>query len=135
MFVPLWFYIVSKFEYRYISGAPLHGCMKLLTFLSGDNPLLGVLVGENVLDVNAALRQGLGGTDFPKEASRELNMLSLLEMRGEGLNLVREAVAETRALDEDGTNGLRVRGVLHRLEDVRLIAPIPRPRKNIVIQL
>ena len=106
--------------------------MKLLTFLSGDKPLLGVLAGEDVLDVNAALRQGLGGTDFPKEASRELTMLSLLEMRGKGLNPVREAVAETRTLDEDGTNGLRVREVLHRLEDVRLMAPIPRPRKNIV---
>ena len=109
--------------------------MKLLTFLSGDKPLLGVLVGENVLDVNAALRQGLGGTDFPKEASRELNMLSLLEMRGEGLDLVREVVAETRTLEEDETNGLRVSGVLHRLEDVRLMAPIPRPRKNIVSYL
>jgi 2-keto-4-pentenoate hydratase/2-oxohepta-3-ene-1,7-dioic acid hydratase in catechol pathway len=106
--------------------------MKLLTFLSGDKPLLGVLVGEDVLDVNAALRQGLGGTDFPKDSSRDLNMLSLLEMRGEGLDPVREAVAETRALEEDVTNGLRDRGVLHRLEDVRLIAPIPRPRKNIV---
>ena len=106
--------------------------MKLLTFLSGDKPLLGVLVGEDVLDVNAALRQGLGGTDLPKEASRELNMLSLLEMRGEGLDLVREVVAETRTLGEDEINGLRVSGVLHRLEDVRLMAPIPRPRKNIV---
>ncbi len=106
--------------------------MKLLTFLSGDKPLLGALVGEDVLDVNAALRQGLGGTNFPKEASMELNMLSLLEMRGEGLNPVRKAVAETQTLEEDETNRLRVRGVLHRLEDVRLMAPIPRPRKNIV---
>jgi 2-keto-4-pentenoate hydratase/2-oxohepta-3-ene-1,7-dioic acid hydratase in catechol pathway len=106
--------------------------MKLLTFLSGDKPLLGVLVGEDILEVNAALRQGLGGSDFPKEASRELNMLSLLEMRGEGLNPVREAVAEIRTLEEDETNGLRGGGILHRLEDIRLMAPIPRPRKNIV---
>ena len=75
--------------------------MKLLTFLFGCKSLLGVLLGEDVLDVNALLCQGLGGGDFPKEYSSNFDILSLLEMGAEGLNLVHEAIAETKTLGEE----------------------------------
>jgi 2-keto-4-pentenoate hydratase/2-oxohepta-3-ene-1,7-dioic acid hydratase in catechol pathway len=88
--------------------------MKLLTYRKGDGYGLGVLVGEHVLDVNKAL-------------NTRLDMLKLLDRGEKTLSKVADAVKAAEGKAKAGkTDGLL------RLKDLRLAAPIPRTRKNIV---
>lgn len=91
--------------------------MKLVTYRHGAEGAgrLGVVVEGQVVDVN-----WLGdvmGEDFAD------NMLDLIDMGPDAL------AALSRALD--ATDGARPAGVAVPEENVRLLAPIPRPRKNI----
>ncbi|MEA2576018.1 MAG: hypothetical protein QOH93_3316 [Chloroflexia bacterium] len=91
--------------------------MKLLTFTSGENEAhLGVLIGDRVLDLTVWL-----GT---KQQEPNFDMLDLIEMGEAGLRLVEHAV---ETVDED----VDVAGAIVPLSEVRLLAPIPRPRKNV----
>ncbi len=76
--------------------------MRLVTFQDRKGPRMGVLVGEEIADVTAS------APDLPKTIVGYCNSDRLKELRG--------------ALD--GAPRLR-------LADVRLLAPIPRPAKNI----
>jgi len=105
--------------------------MKLLTFRTQEGCGLGVLVGEAVLDLNAAFDRHLGGTFDDTEGPFHLDMLSLLELGEDGLSEVRKAKKEAGRLLREG-EGLFQEDVLLRLSDVELDAPIPCPRKNIV---
>lgn len=92
--------------------------MKLLTFDSGeDGAHVGVLLDGQVLDLTVWL-----GT---KQAMPKFDMLDLIEMGEPGLRLVRHAL---EAAPED----VDVAGALVPFEEVRLLAPIPRPRKNVL---
>lgn len=106
--------------------------MKLLTFGAKKNQSIGVLVGNDVLDINAAFNANLGGAFSGLEGHFSLDMLHLLEMGAEGMAKVRKAKNEVENLPYEEAVDLRSKGILHRLEDVKLHAPIPRPRKNIV---
>lgn len=102
--------------------------MKLLTFDGGEGPSVGALIEEKVLDLDAAFEMGLGG-DHSGLSGERLDMLSLLDLEEEGMRHVKEALTEARRLvDESDT----VKHVLYPLEDVKVLAPIPRPRKNVV---
>jgi 2-keto-4-pentenoate hydratase/2-oxohepta-3-ene-1,7-dioic acid hydratase in catechol pathway len=91
--------------------------MKLLSFDSGeDGAHVGVLLDERVLDLTVWLDT--------KQAMPRFDMLDLITMGEAGLRLVRHAV---EAAPED----LDVVEALLPLEEVRLLAPIPRPRKNV----
>lgn len=103
--------------------------MKLLTFDGGAGPSLGVLIEDKVLDLNAAFKTGLGG-DHGEISGTKLGMLSFLDLGEEGLRQAQKALTEARRLlDEGGKVG---NGALYNLDDVKVLAPIPRPRKNIV---
>lgn len=107
--------------------------MKLLTFRIHQGYDLGTLVGECVLDLNAAFVRHLGGAFDDAEGPFHLDMLSLLDLGEQGLQEARKAEKEARRLlDEEEEEGLYREGVLHRLSDVELAAPLPRPRKNVV---
>lgn len=107
--------------------------MKLLTFRTPRGCGLGALVDQAVLDLNAAFVRHLGGAFDDTEGPFRLDMLSLLDLGEDGLREAREADREARGLlDEGEAEGLYLEGVLHRLSDMELAAPIPRPRKNIV---
>ncbi len=88
--------------------------MRLATYRADDGPRLGVIVGEQILDVSAlvGLRQ-------------VTDMLSLIDLGAEGLARLRQ--------DLEVENGpiLQRQNAAHNLADVHLLAPIPRPRKNI----
>ncbi|MDQ3928027.1 MAG: fumarylacetoacetate hydrolase family protein, partial [Chloroflexota bacterium] len=91
--------------------------MKLITFTSGENEAhVGVLVGDQVLDLTVWL-----GT---KQAQPSFDMLDLIDMGEAGLRLVEHAV---ESLQED----VDVAGALVPFEGAHLLAPIPRPRKNV----
>ncbi|HLW03524.1 MAG TPA: fumarylacetoacetate hydrolase family protein [Ktedonobacterales bacterium] len=88
--------------------------MRLATYRADDGPRLGVIVGEQILDVSAlvGLRQ-------------VTDMLSLIDLGAEGLARLRQ--------DLEVENGpiLQRQNAAHNLADVHLLAPIQRPRKNI----
>lgn len=105
--------------------------MKLLTFRARQGRGIGALLGEAVLDLNAAFERHLGGTFDDMERPFRLDMLSLLELGEEGLREARKALDGAKRLLEEGDD-LYQGGVLRKLTDLELAAPIPRPRKNIV---
>lgn len=81
--------------------------MRLVTFVGpGGRPRLGAVVGERVVD----LAEASGGA-LPSE------MIALIEAGPAALDRARQIVADARG----GTS----------LDAVRLLAPIPRPRRNV----
>jgi len=76
--------------------------MRLLTFRTADGARLGVLRGDEVVEL----------ADPP-------DMLSLIDSGEEGLELVRSSVS-------------RGKGKVHLLAEVRVQAPLPNPRGNVV---
>jgi 2-keto-4-pentenoate hydratase/2-oxohepta-3-ene-1,7-dioic acid hydratase in catechol pathway len=89
--------------------------MRLATYRADGGPRLGVVRGEQIIDV-AALPGFAQTTD----------MLSLIDQGKEGLARLQQALAGA------SDAALQQQGALRRLADVHLLAPIPRPRKNIV---
>ncbi len=88
--------------------------MRLATYRADDGPRLGVIVGEQILDVSAL--PGFGTIN---------DMLSLIDLGADGLARLRQA------LDVENGPILQRQHAAHNLADVHLLAPIPRPRKNI----
>ncbi|MGE5334954.1 MAG: fumarylacetoacetate hydrolase family protein, partial [Nitrososphaerota archaeon] len=90
--------------------------MRVATFQSGGRLRLGVVRGEHMVDV-AQAAELLGQSDLSGAAS---GMLSLIAGGDQALQAV-TAVAERAPED-----------ALLPLETVELVAPIPRPRKNVL---
>jgi len=105
--------------------------MKLLTLKTNQGFGLGALVGGVVLDLNIAFEKHLGGAFDDSGGPFCLDMLSFLELGEDGLSEARKAREEASRLLEEGGDLFR-EGVLFKLSDVVLAAPIPRPRKNVV---
>jgi len=94
--------------------------MKFLTFKTGKKYGLGALVKDQVLDLNAAFKEHLGGS-FKGQETPCLDMLSFLDLGADGLIEAKKAVKEADKASS-----------IYRLGKVNVAAPIPRPRKNIV---
>ncbi len=85
--------------------------MRLATYRAEGAPRLGVVRGEQIIDVVAL--PGFAQTT---------DMLSLIDQGREGLAKLRQALESASEAE------LRQQGALHALADVHLLAPIPRPR-------
>ena len=84
--------------------------MKLVTFSRGEHISVGALVdGKGVVDVAAAV----------SAARRDHSVLDVITAGPSGINAIQEFVKR------DGGNSA------HALADVKLLAPIPWPRKNV----
>lgn len=92
--------------------------MRLATFVGSRGPRLGVISGEEVVDLTAA-----GGD----AAGLPATMIEFLALGAHGLDAARP-IAE-RALKE------RPAGAVHALSAVKLSAPVPRPGKIIGVGL
>lgn len=88
--------------------------MRLVTFAAGNGAHLGALRGEQVVDL--AYWGAQAGTDVPP------TMLALIDAGESGLEAARRALAAAPAQGP---------GVL-ALDAVRLLAPIPEPRRNVI---
>jgi 2-keto-4-pentenoate hydratase/2-oxohepta-3-ene-1,7-dioic acid hydratase in catechol pathway len=88
--------------------------MRLATYRVDDGPRLGVVRDEHLIDV-AALA-GFAPTT---------TMLDLIEQGNEALARLRQALETASAAT------LQQQGAIHALTEVHLLAPIPRPRKNL----
>lgn len=82
--------------------------MRLVTYQDGSGRHVGAVVDDRVIDLNAA-----SGGAVPND------MIELIEQGDEGLQRARQA------LESAG------KGQGQTLSDVTLLAPIPRPRKNV----
>lgn len=96
--------------------------MRLLSFKKDGENRVGVLVKDQVLDVSLVYKENLAGAFENCDERTSLDMLSLLEMGKKGINEISKAL---EYLEESDTP------VYHQ-EEVEFLAPIPRPRKNIV---
>ena len=89
--------------------------MRLVTFDSGEGPRVGAVVDGNVLDL-ARQAQASGGGSLPA------TMLDLIQAGDAAWNRAREVVASA-----SGSTSAASRP----LGEVKLLAPIPRPSKNV----
>jgi len=88
--------------------------MRLLTFRASDGqPHLGVLHEGRVVDISAWLMR--------ETVLSDIGMTELIAMGNAGLEHIQAAIYE--AAEADSTLAL---------EEIRLLAPIPRPRKNVI---
>jgi len=94
--------------------------MKLVTYNIGKNVSIGAVIGDDVLDLNAAFKVHLGGS-FKGAKVVPLDMLGFLDLGTKGLAEAKKAVKTA-----EGSK------YLTPLKKVKLMAPIPKPRKNIV---
>lgn len=91
--------------------------MRLISFKAAeDGSHVGVLIGDQVLDLTVWL-----GT---KQAMPAFDMLDLIGMGEAGLRLVRHAV-------ESASEDVDIAEAMLPFEEAMLLAPIPRPRKNV----
>ncbi len=97
--------------------------MKLVTFIADGETRLGALLGERVIDLNAAARLDPAGP--PAVAS---SLKALLELGDEGLAAARRALAAA-----EGESAVALAGVAFAREAVRLLAPVPDPQKILCI--
>ncbi|HUS78243.1 MAG TPA: fumarylacetoacetate hydrolase family protein [Patescibacteria group bacterium] len=105
--------------------------MKLLSYSVRETPGIGVLLGDWVLDLNKAFADHLGDAYEDLPGPFDLDMLSFLDLGAEGLAEARRALDEAGNRMESGeASGME--GMLYPLKEVKLMAPIPYPRKNIV---
>jgi 2-keto-4-pentenoate hydratase/2-oxohepta-3-ene-1,7-dioic acid hydratase in catechol pathway len=94
--------------------------MMLVTYRSRKNVTIGVVAGDFVLDLNASFKAHLGDS-FKGKKVEHLDMLGFLDLGSEGLREAKKAVKAS-----EGSK------YLIPLKKENLMAPIPRPRKNIV---
>jgi 2-keto-4-pentenoate hydratase/2-oxohepta-3-ene-1,7-dioic acid hydratase in catechol pathway len=107
--------------------------MKLLSFGVGDYTSIGALIGDEVLDLNAAFNTSLGGAFIDRMEPCGFNMLFFLDLGDKGIDEAEKALLKAEKVIAEGEAGdLRQEGVLRKVTDVMLLAPIPRPRKNMV---
>lgn len=96
--------------------------MKLLSYSHKNKSCLGVLVGENILDINKVFNEKIGGAFYNTDKVFDLEILDFLNLGKLGREELQKSVA---AVEEGNYFSLK-------LSDVKILAPIPRPLKNIV---
>jgi len=107
--------------------------MKLFSYTSNGKSKIGAYVEGWVVDVDAAFQMNLGGAYEGSRTPASLDMLSLLDQGEAGLAELGKALeAASEALSNDEGKKMEKKGVLTRVDEDRYLAPIPRPRKNIV---
>jgi|GEM_PF-5952689 2-keto-4-pentenoate hydratase/2-oxohepta-3-ene-1,7-dioic acid hydratase in catechol pathway len=93
--------------------------MRLVTFAADQGARLGALVNDHIIDL-AHLAEVAGSEPLPAD------MLAFIDQSPESLARARSLLQRTTP------ELLRQPGIGHMPAQVRLLAPIPRPRKNIV---
>jgi len=110
--------------------------LRLVTFSpGGQSPRLGVLDGELVVEPGPVLRADEamrhGSTAVERVPLVPEDMVAFFESGQEGRSAAEAALEIVGAYRQRGDSlvGLDGDEVVHRLADVRLLAPVPRPRR------
>jgi 2-keto-4-pentenoate hydratase/2-oxohepta-3-ene-1,7-dioic acid hydratase in catechol pathway len=99
--------------------------MKLATFCTTAIPIpgLGLVQDDEIVDVDLAARAlGLIPPD---------SMLELLDRQEQGMNELHQILSKTEGRHFTEVKTFSEIGAAHKLSDVQLLAPIPRPHKNV----
>jgi 2-keto-4-pentenoate hydratase/2-oxohepta-3-ene-1,7-dioic acid hydratase in catechol pathway len=104
--------------------------MRLITFVKNNQSRLGLIApADHVIDLAELNRRYLKAGAAPY-----LNgMQAFIEAGGKALGLAKKAAKYVAGKDEDGLKKLRQGGALLKLSQVKIVAPIPQPRKNVIL--
>jgi 2-keto-4-pentenoate hydratase/2-oxohepta-3-ene-1,7-dioic acid hydratase in catechol pathway len=104
--------------------------MRLLTFVKNNQSRLGLIgPADHVIDLAELNRRYLKAGAAPY-----LNgMQAFIEAGGKALDLAKKAAKYVAGKDEAGLKKLRQGGAVLKLSQVKIVSPIPQPRKNVVL--
>ncbi|HTM06983.1 MAG TPA: fumarylacetoacetate hydrolase family protein [Verrucomicrobiae bacterium] len=104
--------------------------MRFVTFVKNNQQRLGLMsAGDDVIDLAELNRRYLKAGAAPYLNS----MQAFIEAGGGALNLAKKAAKYVSDKDAEGQKKLRQGGALWKLNQVKLISPLPAPRKNVVL--
>jgi len=104
--------------------------MRLLTFVKNNQSRLGLIgPADHVIDLAELNRRYLKAGAAPYLNS----MQAFIEAGGKALGLAKKAAKYVAGKDEDGLKKLRQAGALLKLGQAKIVAPIPQPRKNVIL--
>lgn len=111
--------------------------MRLVTFLRLGESRLGAVVGEQVIDLNAAyqLMQERGGRARAREVAAAVlpsDMIGFLSVGAEAMAAARETIDYVTTAEKEAFLG---QGIMYGVKAVTLKAPAPRPTKLILVGL
>jgi 2-keto-4-pentenoate hydratase/2-oxohepta-3-ene-1,7-dioic acid hydratase in catechol pathway len=104
--------------------------MRLITFARKNEQHVGLIGSqEHVIDLAEANRRYLKGGNLPCLA----NMQAFIEAGSKALQVARKAEKYVAGKNAEEQRKLTAAGALLKLSQVKLMAPIPWPRKNVVL--
>ena len=135
-------YTLCDSTLRSIGALRKENTMRLISFRDGDEARVGVLRGQCIVDVNRAYAHLLWSVDIARarahaDASAPSAMLEFLDAGEEALQAAREALDFVGELmhAKRSREWLRDEGVVRKLSEAELLAPIPRPGKILCLGL
>lgn len=104
--------------------------MRLVTFAGKNQSRVGLMGPEEmVIDLAEVNRRYLRG-GAPAYLT---SMQAFIEAGGKALGVARKAARLVAAKDSEGVRKLARAGALWKLNQIKFLSPIPRPRKNVVM--
>jgi 2-keto-4-pentenoate hydratase/2-oxohepta-3-ene-1,7-dioic acid hydratase in catechol pathway len=104
--------------------------MRLLTFVKNNQSRLGLIgPADHVIDLAELNRRYLKAGAAPYL----IGMQAFIEAGGKALGLAKKAAKYVAGKDEDGLKKLRQGGAVLKLSQVKIVSPIPQPRKNVIL--
>ena len=103
--------------------------MRFVTYSFRSNTRLGMMIEDDqIVDLREVSRRYLPGTT----ASYLDSMQAFIEAGGKAVNTAKQAAKYVQGLDSKGIRRLAQAEVLVKRNRVRLLSPIPVPRKNVI---
>ena len=104
--------------------------MRFVTFVKNNRSRLGLIgPADHVIDLAELNRRYLKAGVAPYLNS----MQAFIEGGGKALGLAKKAAKYVAGKDDDGLKKLRQAGAAMKLSQVKIVSPIPWPRKNVVL--
>lgn len=114
--------------------------MRLVTFVGRGQTRIGAIEGQWVIDLNRAARASLAGRGLPRPRERAWMMLppsmrQFLAGGDEAIAFARDLAAASRPAlsDPKSARALQDDGVAWRLDEIRLLPPVPAPPKILCV--
>ena len=104
--------------------------MRFLTFVRKNQSRVGLIgPADHVIDLAELNRRYLKTGSAPYLNS----MQAFIEAGGKALSVAKKAARYVAGKDDEGLRKLRQAGALLKLNQVKIVSPIPWPRKNVVL--
>ena len=104
--------------------------MRFLTFVRKNQSRVGLIgPADHVIDLAELNRRYLKAGSAPYLNS----MQAFIEAGGKALSVAKKAARYVAGKDDEGLRKLRQAGALLKLNQVKIVSPIPWPRKNVVL--